>query len=171
MKKRGIMGVFLCVALSMAPTITANANSLSYIPPQEVTGIPQDIYETANIIGAELNICPELLLAIAERESTFRPDAVNGSCKGLMQVSVNLHKDRFEKMGWSSTEWSNGYKNMYVAADYLAELFEEYEDVGIVLGVYHGESEAVARGMKGQLSPYVNEILTRSEELERINNK
>ena len=159
------------MGLVLVPSITAQANSLSIIPTEEETGVPVEIYQNAEIIGQEYDICPELLMALAERESRFTPTAENGSCKGLMQVNASCHRDRFAEAGWSYTEWSDPYKNMYVAADYLAELFDDYEDVGIVLGVYHGESGAVSRGKKGQLSSYVNQILERSEQLERLHGK
>lgn len=168
--KRLILGILLGVTILCHP-ITAHANSLSYIPTQQVTGIPEDIYQYCEIVGGEFDICPELLMALAERESQCDPSATNGSCKGLMQVNASCHRDRFAEAGWSYTEWSDPYKNMYVAADYLAELFDDYEDVGIVLGVYHGESGAVSRGKKGQLSSYVNQILERSEQLERLHGK
>ena len=159
------------MTLSMCPSILAHANSLSYIPTEEQTGVPVDIYQNAEIIGHTFNICPELLMALAERESRFTADAENGSCKGLMQVSTNFHKQRFIDAGWSTNDWDDSYKNMYVAGSYLSDLFRDYEDVGIVLGLYHGESDAVSRGKKGQLSSYVNQILERSEELERIHGK
>lgn len=169
--KKSLIGGLLIAVLSMAPAITAQANSLSYIPTEQETGIPSDIYEYANIIGAEFDICPELLLAMAERESCFTATAENGACKGLMQVNAKTHRQRFEDAGWDSSEWSDAYKNMYVAASYLSDLFDQYEDVGIVLGVYHGESNAVEKGRSGNLSSYTKKILERSEELERIANK
>jgi soluble lytic murein transglycosylase-like protein len=110
-------------------------------------------------------------MALAERESCFQADAENGACKGLMQVNAKTHSQRFEDAGWSSSDWSDSYKNMYVAASYLSDLFDKYEDVGIVLGVYHGESKAVEKGMSGNLSTYTTKILERSEELERIHQK
>lgn len=162
---------FLFALCFLSQPVTAQANSLSYIPTEETTGIPEEIYQNANIIGNEFNICPELLMALAERESCFQADAENGACKGLMQVNAKTHSQRFEDAGWSSSDWSDSYKNMYVAASYLADLFDKYEDVGIVLGVYHGESKAVEKGMSGNLSSYTTKILERSEELERLNNK
>ena len=160
-----MMGLFL------VPSIKAQANSLSNIPTYEETGIPDEIYQDAEIIGHQFNICPELLMAMAERESRCLPEVENGSCKGLMQVNASCHRDRFTEAGWSYTEWADSYKNMYVAADYLHELFTEYEDVGIVLGLYHGESNAISRAKRGQLSSYVTKILERSEELERLHGK
>ena len=168
--RKAMAGILFGVAILCQP-ITASANSLSSIPTEDETGIPEEIYQDAEIIGNEFNICPELLIAIAERESRFQADAKNGSCKGLMQLNTSCHKARFEEMGWSSQEWPNAYKNMWVAADYLADLFEQYEDIGIVLGLYHGESNAVKRGQSGKLSSYVTKILERSEELERLAGK
>ena len=170
MKKR-LMGGILALALSMMPTIEAQANSLSYIPTIDETGVPEEIYQNAEIIGHEFNICPELLIAMAERESCFKANAENGPCKGLMQVNSNTHKQRFESAGWSSSEWSDSYKNMYVAADYLADLFAEYEDVGIVLGLYHGEKNAIQKGKSGNMSSYTTKILERSGQLERLHGK
>lgn len=169
--RKVIGGAILLMVLSMAPSVTVQANSLSYIQPSEVDGIPTEIKEYAEIIGNEFNICPELLMALAERESRFQPTVTNGSCKGLMQVSVSCHKQRFIDAGWSVEEWDDPYKNMYVAGEYLHELFEEYEDVSTVLALYHGEKNAVSKTKKGQLSGYVLDILTRSEELERVHGK
>lgn len=169
--KKQIGGAILLMVLSMAPSVTAQANSMSYIPTEEETGVPEDIYEYAEVIGNEFDICPELLMALAERESCFQADAENGPCKGLLQVNANTHKQRFVDAGWKSSEWMDPYKNMYVGASYLHDLFVQYEDVGIVLGLYHGEKNAVSKGKSGSLSSYVTKILERSAELERIHGK
>ena len=168
--RKKILGILMGVAVLCQP-VTAQANFLSYIPPEETTGVPEEIFQDANIIGNEFNICPELLMALAERESRFTETAENGSCKGLMQVSATYHRQRFIDAGWSPSEWSDGYKNMYVAGSYLADLFEEYEDVGVVLSVYHGEKNAVSKAQKGNLSSYTTDILERSAELELLHGK
>ena len=168
--RRVIAGILLGGAV-LSLTTTAQANSLSTIPTEEVTGVPEDVYQNANIIGHEFDICPELLMAVAETESRFTATAENGSCKGLMQVSVNFHKQRFTDAGWSSSDWTDPYKNMYVAADYLHDLFEEHEDAATVLMLYHGEKNAVSKGKSGNVSSYAKGILERSEELERFHGK
>ena len=168
--KKVIVGILLGVVILSQP-IQVKANALSYIPPQEVDGIPTEITQYAEIIGNEFNICPELLEAIAFYESSYDPTVTNGNCKGLMQVNPTVHQLRFEEAGWSTSDWDNAYINMYIAADYLSELFNQYEDVGIVLGVYHGESNAVENGKTGNLSSYTKKILKRSEELERAHGK
>ena len=142
--KKAIPGILLGLAVLCQP-VTVKANALSYITPEEVDGIPTEIAQYAEIVGGEFNLCPELLEAIAYYESSYQPTVTNGNCKGIMQVNPRIHSLRFEEAGWEASEWDNAYKNMYVAADYLADLFEQYEDVVIVLGIYHGESNAVAK--------------------------
>lgn len=128
--------------------------------------VPEHILEMSNEIGKEYNICPELLQSIAFQETRFQADAQNEGCTGLMQVNPAWHEDRMRELG--VTDLYNPEQNMEVAADYLQELFEKYEDVGTVLMVYHGESGAVS---KIEPSRYADEILTRSAELERAHGK
>lgn len=128
--------------------------------------VPDHILQMSNEIGAEYNICPELLQSIAWQESRFQADAQNGGCTGLMQVNPEWHKERMNELGITNLYESE--QNMKVAADYLSELFQEYEDVGIVLMIYHGESGAEK---KTELSRYADEILERSAALERLHGK
>lgn len=168
--KKATLGILLGMAILSHP-IEIHANSLSYVPTEEETGIPADLYQYSEIVGNEFDICPELLMALAERESRCTPTVTNGSCKGLMQISVGFHKQRFIDMGWSPEDWTDPYKNMYVAGDYLNDLFEDYEDAATVLMIYHGESNAVSKGKSGNISNYAREILERSYELERVHGK
>ena len=140
MKLKYLLGIILGAVCVLLSPHQCSANSLSYIPPESVTGVPDEIYQNAEIIGNNFNICPELLCAIAERESQFVADAENGNCKGLMQVSIGCHKQRFLDEDWEVTSWNDPYRNMFVAAEYLHELFLEYEDAATVLMIYHGEN-------------------------------
>mgnify|MGYP002763382783 CR=1 FL=1 len=128
--------------------------------------IPEEIQNVCVKYGEEYGICPELLMAMVEKESSGRPDAENGGCKGLMQISDRWHTDRMKRLGVTDIYDVDG--NIHVGADYLSELFARYEDVGIVLMVYHGEKDAAN---KEKLSSYADWILTRSAELERMNGK
>ena len=128
--------------------------------------IPLEAQEACVKYGEEYGICPELLMAMIEMESSGRPDAENGGCKGLMQISDRWHTDRMKRLGVTDIYDVEG--NIHVGADYLSELFARYEDVGIVLMVYHGEKNAA---QKEELSDYADWILTRSAELERMNGK
>lgn len=129
-----------------------------------------EVYEIAVEVGEQYCICPELLVSIAYQESRYNPDVENGGCKGLMQVSDKWHKDRMEDLG--VTDIYDPYGNMLVAADYLAELFERWEDVGMVLMTYNGDSNAKKYwNGEADLSEYALEILERSVEMERAHGK
>lgn len=130
------------------------------------TYISEDAQEACVKYGEEYGICPEMFMAMIEKESSGRPDVESGGCKGLMQISDRWHKDRMERLGVKDIYSIDG--NIHVGADYLAELFGKYEDVGIVLMVYHGEKDAAN---KEKLSSYADWILTRSAEMERMNGK
>ena len=134
--------------------------------------IPVDIQDAAWKYGEQYNICPEFLIAVAKRESEFNPEAVNGSCVGLMQVSLRWHTDRMERCHVTEEEMWTVDGSMHVAADYLAELFDVYEDAALVLMMYNGDSDAssLAQG-DCDMSDYASDILTYSRELEEKHGK
>ena len=125
------------------------------------------------IVGQEYNICPELLEAMAYNESRFIPTVTNGKCYGLLQVNIKVHADRIAKYGWTEEEMFDPYKNIMVAADYLKELYDTYgDDNPIVLSYYSGNCNDIAKYKEyGFISPYVDDVLTRSAEYERIHGK
>ena len=155
-----IVAVALIVLLAFAVPHTAEAKQLS----------EDEVYQIAIEVTEHYNICPEFLQAMAFRESSYRTDVKNGSCIGLMQVNEKWHTDRMARLGVDSLY--DPYGNMLVAADYLSELFEEYEDVGVVLMTYNGDSDAEAFSYcEAELSDYADDILTLSAELERAHGK
>ena len=116
-----------------------------------------------------VNICPELIEATIERESRWNPKAVNGDCMGLMQISERWHRERMDEFG--VTDLTDPFDNILVGVDYLRELFEKYEDPGMVLMVYNGDSWVAKLQETGELSEYAEWILERSAELERQHGK
>ena len=130
----------------------------------------EEIRSLTEDVGEKYCICPEFIQAIAERESEYCSDAVNGTCKGLMQVNERWHKDRMERLG--VTDLFDPEGNMLVAADYLAELFGQYEEADVVLMFYSGNSRAeeYSHGI-GEPSDYVMDILEKSADLERQHGK
>ena len=109
------------------------------------------------------------IMAIIETESSGNPNAKNGTCTGLMQVSSRWHADRMKRLGVRSLYDERG--NVRVGTDYLAELIGEHGDVATALMVYHGESDALSKAENGIVSSYASKILERSAELERLHNK
>lgn len=120
-------------------------------------------------ISEQYNVCPELIMAIVETESSGKPDAKNGDCKGLMQVSERWHKDRMERLG--VTDLYDPYSNILVGVDYFMELAERYEDLPLVLMIYNGSSDAFERSESCNYTDYANKIMNRSIELERLHGK
>lgn len=159
---RKTLKLFLPIILCLSITFTSTAQ-------RDGTYLSEDIQQACVKYGEEYGICPELLMAIIERESSGQADAANGSCKGLMQIADRWHTDRMEQLGVTDIFDADG--NIHVGADYLAELFEEYGEAATVLMVYHGEKNAVEKAENGEISKYADWILTRSAELESWNGK
>lgn len=151
--------------------VLALALAVSFIFPAYAEDEVKDtwISETARnacvAYGEQYDILPELLMAIIERESSGDPEAENGGCYGLMQISTRWHKDRMRRLEVTDIFDEDG--NILVGTDYLAELSEKYDDIGVALMVYHGESNA--RNKK--LSKYARGVLNRSSELEELHSK
>lgn len=136
-------------------------------------GILEDVKSYCEEIGEMFDICPELLESMAYQESRFIPTVRNGSHYGLMQVNVKIHADRIEKYGYTTKDMFKPYPNIVVAADYLAELYATYGDENpIILSIYSGSWKAVSKYKEyGVMTPYVEEVLTRSAEYERFHGK
>lgn len=128
--------------------------------------IPFSVKTDCIVAGKKYNICPEFLEAICWRESNCNPDAANGSCTGIMQVSKIWHKDRMQDVG--ADDLKNQSDCINTAADYLSDLFAEYDSPEIVLAIYNGDSKALE---PGYISDYADDILTVSEALERKDGK
>lgn len=85
----------------------------AYIDPD----IPEEVQVAAQEVGKIYDLSPELLEAVAFHESRYHPYAVNGSCTGLMQVNVDWHWDRMERLEIMEAElW-----RVYPSAKGLAE--------------------------------------------------
>lgn len=154
------MLVISIVALIVSQTITVHANDRQ-------TQISNKAYWGCVEIGLLYNISPELLMAIVETESNGDKYAKNGTCKGLMQVSVKWHKDRMEKLAVINIY--DEYSNILVATDYLRELIDKYGDIRYVLDVYNGNSQAKYNHEHNITSEYSRKVITRAYELLKLN--
>ena len=162
MKKSKMLAIALAASLVLTKSVMANEEI-------EPTHISVEAQVSCYEYGEMYDICPELLMAMIEAESSGNPKAENGDCKGLMQISERWHTGRMEEIGaddiWSETD------NIHIGANYLHELFNRYEDVALVLMVYNGESDAAEKAENGYISDYARKILDRSAELERWKGK
>lgn len=144
----------------VSQTITVHANDRQ-------TQISNKAYWGCVEIGLLYNISPELLMAIVETESGGDKYARNGTCKGLMQVSVKWHKDRMKKLGVINIY--DEYSNILVATDYLRELIDKYKDIRYVLDIYNGNSQAKYNHEHNITSEYSRKVITRAYELLKLN--
>lgn len=162
MKKSKMLAIALAASLALSQPVMAKEEI-------EPTHISVEAQVSCYEYGEMYDICPELLMAMIEAESSGNPRAENGDCKGLMQISERWHTVRMTEIGvndiWSETD------NIHIGANYLHELFNRYEDVALVLMVYNGESDAVEKAENGYISDYARKILDRSAELERWKGK
>ena len=156
-----VFGILLLFMLLIA--VEANACGAD-------TGISKEYISYCEEIGRAYHICPELLEAVIETDSGGNPDAVGDLGEiGLMQVYPKYHMNRAEHLKVYNLFDPKG--NILVGADYLAELFQEHEDIGTALMIYNGTKDAVDRGMRGDYTDYAKKIMKRCEQLERLHEK
>ena len=130
--------------------------------------VPDEIIAECEGAGAFYDICPELLEAIAWKESRFTPTAQNGSFVGLMQMHKGIHKDRIERFGIDAYD---PHASIWAAASLLHDIGEEYTvegespEASVLLAAYHGEDNVYS------YSTYTKKILEVSEALERAHGK
>jgi soluble lytic murein transglycosylase-like protein len=120
-------------------------------------------------ICEQYSIAPTLVEAMIEVESSWDPEAINGTCTGLMQISTKWHMERAKDLG--VTDLLDPKGNILVGIDYLGELFNRYEDVGLVLDKYNGNLKAWDYYEQGELSPYAKKVTELSAELEKEREK
>lgn len=120
-------------------------------------------------IGAKYHICPELLQAIIERESSYQPNVSSDyGCIGLMQIHPASHRERMGRLG--VTDLTDPYQNVLVGTDYLSDLFQAYgDDLYRILWIYsHGNDRGYD---ENHPSAYAVKIVENSANLEREHNK
>lgn len=157
------------IGLITALVLVTSSNVMLEINTKFDTEAPIEVQEACIKWGKYYDICPELIQAICWNESRYETNLENGTCVGIMQINEPVHTARIEKLG--VTDIFELDSNIHVGADLLAELFTYYPDAGTVLGLYHGEKNAVSKGKTGNYSTYTKTILEKSYELERVHGK
>ena len=130
---------------------------------------PKEIQEYTYEICTRYDISYALVIAVIERESGYRCNALgdNGKSKGYMQVKENCHKERMDKLGCDNL--LDPYQNILVGIDFLAYLMGKYETIEKALAAYnYGESGAYTHlWSKGiYMYDYNKGIMQRMKEIE-----
>lgn len=119
--------------------------------------IDDDLYQYIIDVCDDYDISPELICSVIWHESRWK-NVNNGDCIGLMQISSKWHEDRMNKLG--VTDLSEPKQNILVGIDFLAELFEDYEDPYLVLMLYNMKrSTAFKNYNEGRFSKYAISVM------------
>ena len=96
----------------------------------------------------ELDLDFAFVMAVIFRESSFKANADSGSSVGLMQINRVNHDWLSKELG--ITDFFDPEQNVKAGTYMLRQLFEKYEDAGMVLMAYNmGESGARKLWNKG----------------------
>lgn len=130
-------------------------------PPVAVYDVPLEVPLQEHIIeqADEHGIDPAVIVAMACKESSYRPSAIGDSGKsfGLLQIQPRWHSARMSKLG--CTDLLDPYQNVVVGIDYLCDLLSKYGDMGKALTAYN-------RGhYNGTVTQYAKTILAHAEKL------
>ncbi len=154
--------VFCGMLLSASSPTRARAAEDTWIPPEYV--------KICEEVGGAYNIQPEFLESFIEAESSGDPRAINGKCKGLMQIYEAVHRDRMRQMG--ITDIYDPESNIRLGASIIVDLFEMYgDDTAKAVMQYNGSSDAKRRAADWDFTDYANKVLNRTAELERLHGK
>lgn len=129
-------------------TMSINAKSEDAV---QDTYIPVEQQALCRQYGEEYGICPELLEAMIETESSGQMKARNGSCYGILQINGEVHGYGYD------TEEKQIEKACQMLLSYDCEIDE-------ALSHYNGQRSY-------QYDGYVERVLSRSAELERLHGK
>lgn len=149
MRKR-LLATILIGAFAFAGSVT-NASSA------DETYLDDSILSACEIYGQRYGICPELLMALVETESSGRQDAVNGTCYGICQINGAV--------------WGYNYTTIEQQVDKACQILLEYADshcgdINCALMKYNGEPNAEKLCDMGMQTTYSKAVLNRARELE-----
>jgi len=134
--------------------------------------VPDNIRYECEAAGSAFQVCPELLEAIAWKESRFNVNATasNGKNIGIMQIHKGVHADRLAVYGMDNYDI---HAQVWAAAGLIRDLADKYSvegepaDAGTIIAAYHGENNP----MKETTSAYTDAVLEVSAALERAHGK
>lgn len=159
--RKMVIAVIVVIALVFSFTLIASAGSDD----------KSDWLEYMEAACKSANICPEIVEAVIEKESSWDPDAKNGECIGLMQINPKWYGEMMENLG--VTDLTDPYENIRLGVCILADLAKRYEIDGALMFYNAGYSDKYGTGAweLGELSEYATWVLERAAELERLHGK
>jgi len=87
----------------------------------------------------EYGFPPELIIAIIQKESSFRPMAISkANCVGLMQIHVKMHKEKLTKLNIKDSQIFYIDKNIQIGCMILKEYYDATGTISGALKKYLG---------------------------------
>ena len=113
----------------------------------------------------DYHIQPELVLAVIEQESQYKPDCIgdSGNSLGLMQVQPYWHGERMQQLGCD--DLLDPYQNVTVGIDILAEKLAKGSTEWALMAYNGGNQYADALQARGEVSEYAEAVIMLAEEL------
>lgn len=135
---------------------------------QQFFNVPlsEDLQEYIFQLCKEHNIAPGIIMAMIERESSFKADAVGdkGNSEGLMQIQKRWCQEMMDKLGCQNL--LDPYQNVTVGINLVAELKDKNADFYWVLMAYNGGETYATRKLQAEdFSEYAVEVVARASEL------
>ena len=115
------------------------------------------------LVCDEYGVDPAIIVAMIEKESTFRANCVgdSGRSLGLMQIQPRWHSERMRDLGVSNL--LDPYQNVAVGIDILCELMGRGNGIEWALMAYNGgASYADHLASEGRVSGYAEWVLNRA---------
>jgi len=113
--------------------------------------ITTEIAKAVHKYSIKYQLPPELIIAVIERESTFRSTLVsNAGCKGLMQINVKFHQEKLKKLNVKGNEIHHINNNIHIGCMILNEYYESTGTIAKALKKYVG----------GHQPDYIHNILS-----------
>lgn len=109
------------------PTAATTEMQLECFKYVENIPLPMEFQTYINNVCKRYEIAPEIVFSMIAKESNYNHKEIgdNGNSYGLMQVQLQWHEDRMDKLG--CTDLLDPYENVLVGVDYLAELLAYYD--------------------------------------------
>lgn len=152
------------------PTETATEMQLECFKYVEDVPLPFGLQTHINKVCKSYEIAPEIVFSMIEKESNYNHKEIGdeGNSYGLMQVQLQWHEKRMDKLGCD--DLLNPYDNVLVGVDYLAELLDHYEgNLEMALTAYNAGptgayEDYFAYGIEA--SEYTEEVLEKAKTID-----
>lgn len=164
-----IRAVIYSVIMILCMGNVAHAAEAEYIDNEE-------LWKIAIEVGDMYDLDSAILVSLVDSESTRNIWAVNGTHKGLTQVTAKWHQERMDRLGVE--DLYDPYGSILVCADYLDELLGIGEKKGYGRSIEYAlmrynmaTDTANSMYARGEISGYAKKIVKRAAEYQEEKEK